>query len=157
MVALGVKYYPSSKAITHRWQTSDIQDQAMNILRKVGLEHYAHRLSETLPLGDLRRLEIGRALALQPKLLLLDESFSGLRQEQITKMEDLVFSLTEQGVSILLIEHNMKVAMKLCNRIVVLNQGAWLAEGSPEEITSNPDVIEAYLGKGGQKDAAQHQ
>ena len=156
LVALGVQHYASLLDITHKWRSPSVVDEGMDILKRVGLESYAFKQSATLPLGDLRRLEIGRALALNPKLLLLDESFSGLRQEQIVKMEEFVLSLVSQGVSILLIEHNMKVAMKLCNRIVVLDHGRWLTEGSPSDVTLNPDVIEAYLGKGELDHAAAH-
>jgi len=107
-----------------------------------------------LPLGNLRKLEIARALALRPRLLLLDECFSGLRQEEIRIIEDLIRGISESGVSILLIEHNMRVAMGLSDRIIVLDHGRKLAEGTPKEVSSNPDVIEAYLGRGGSADVA---
>jgi ABC-type branched-subunit amino acid transport system ATPase component len=114
----------------------------------VGIENLAETSSATLSLGNLRRLEIARALALEPKLLLLDESFSGLSQEEIGKMMKLVETIRDRGISVLLIEHNMRVAMTLCRRLVVLDHGQKLAEGPPEEIRSDERVIEAYLGKG---------
>jgi branched-chain amino acid transport system ATP-binding protein len=149
IVALGMKKYTSLMSSMAAWRTSKMKKRAMEILERVGLETFSSRLAMTLPLGNLRRLEIGRALALEPKLLLLDESFSGLRHEMISQMEALILSLVREGISILLIEHNMRVAMKLCNRVIVLDHGKKLAEGTPEEIGRDERVIEAYLGKGG--------
>jgi len=149
IVALGMSEYGSILSTLKPWSTGTSIDQAMAILERVGLESYGTHQAGTLPLGNLRRLEIGRALALNPKLLLLDESFSGLRQEMISQMEDLVLSLMNEGISILLIEHNMKVAMKLCGRVIILDHGRKLAEGTPEEISHDERVIEAYIGKGG--------
>lgn len=149
IVALGMNNYPRIYSSVGKWFTKQNRDAAEAILEQVGLQGYYNQKAGELPLGNLRRLEIGRALALKPTLLLLDESFSGLRHEEIYKMEDLVQSLVTNGISVLLIEHNMKVAMKLCDRVVVLDHGCKLVEGSPREISTNPAVIEAYLGKGG--------
>jgi ABC-type branched-subunit amino acid transport system ATPase component len=120
----------------------------------VGLSGLAERPAGLLPLGNLRRLEIARALAVGSRLLLLDESFSGLRHEEITQLEDLIRGIRAAGLTVLLIEHNMRVAMGLCDRLVVLDHGRKLADGRPAEIRANEAVIEAYLGRKGRAHAA---
>ena len=103
-------------------------------------------IAENLSYGQQRRLEIARALASNPKLLLLDEPAAGMNETETESLFDLIKKVQERGVTVLLIEHDMPFVMKLCDRITVLNFGKKLAEGTPEEIQNNQAVIEAYLG-----------
>lgn len=154
LVALGMEHYDRFSASWKFWKTNESRAAAAKLLEMVGLAKEAHTRAGLLPLGNLRKLEIARAMALKPRLLLLDECFSGLRHEEIQMIEELIRGIRDTGVAILLIEHNMRVAMGMSDRIVVLNHGRMLAAGTPAEITNNPAVIEAYLGKGGDGDAA---
>lgn len=154
IVPLGMTRYGDFRASWKFWNTSKNRREAQRLLSMVGLEKETNMRAGLLPLGNLRKLEIARAMALKPRVLLLDECFSGLRSEEIAVIEALIRSIRDTGVAILLIEHNMKVAMGMSDRIVVLDHGHMLATGFPEEIMKNPDVIEAYLGKGGSGDAA---
>jgi branched-chain amino acid transport system ATP-binding protein len=121
-------------------------DAARDLLRRTDLETYADELAVTLPLGLLRRLEIARALASRPKLLLLDESFSGLSHREADTLAELVTTLNAEGLTIILIEHNMQITMRLCERLAVLDRGIKIAEGSPAEIQNDWTVVKAYLG-----------
>ncbi len=147
LVAFGHRFYPSLWKSTRPFQEHDILKEVQTLIERAGLRSYTRQLAKNLPLGFKKRLEIARALALDPRLLLLDEPSAGLRFEESTQLMDLVRQVRDQGIGVLLIEHNMPVVMDLCKRIVVLDHGAKIAEGSPEEIRSNPSVIQAYLGK----------
>ncbi len=111
-----------------------------------GLEEYSRQHADALPYGVLKRIEIARALAVQPKLLLMDEPAAGLNDTETLEMRSLIRRISESGITVLLVEHNMGLVMQVSDRILVLDYGSRLAEGTPEEIQNNPQVIEAYLG-----------
>jgi branched-chain amino acid transport system ATP-binding protein len=126
-----------------------VRKRAQELLTLVGLNRrYEEDAAKNLPYGDQRRLELARALASEPKLLLLDEPTAGMNPGETSQMTALIKRLRDElDLTVLLIEHDMKVVMGISERITVLDHGELLAEGSPEEIRSNPSVIEAYLGK----------
>lgn len=130
-------------------RTAPARQYAMETLKMVGLEHKANRMASELSLGDQKRLELARALATVPELILLDEICGGLNPSETRVMLDLILRIREQGTTIMYVEHDMKAIMSVCDRITVLNFGQKLAEGRPEEIQNNEAVIEAYLGKSG--------
>jgi branched-chain amino acid transport system ATP-binding protein len=122
------------------------REEVRRLLRSVGIEGSIARPARTLTLGHQKRMEIARALALKPKLLMLDEPFAGLSQEEIRPLVQLIKRLKAEGITILLIEHNVPFVMEVCDRLVVLNFGEKLCEGPPEEVRNDRRVIEAYLG-----------
>jgi branched-chain amino acid transport system ATP-binding protein len=122
--------------------------ESLDELRLFGLEDRAGALATSLPYGDQRRLEIVRALALKPKLLLLDEPTAGMNSTESSFVLDLIRRIRGQyQLTIILVEHNMPLVMRLCERIQVLNYGQIIAEGTPEKVRGDPRVIESYLGQ----------
>lgn len=123
------------------------EEIALETLRFTHLENDRDVISKGLPLGKRKRLEIARALATRPEMLLLDESFAGLNPSELNESIEIIKRIKAKGITVLIIEHHMKVIMSISDRIVVLNYGEKIAEGTPGEIGSNNDVIEAYLGE----------
>lgn len=121
-------------------------EESKKILERIGLIDQINLMAGNLPYGWQRRLEIGRALALSPKLLLLDEPAAGMNPSETADLMQFIKTLNSDGITVVVIEHDMKFIMNLCDRIVVINHGTKLAEGTPSEISKNPQVIEAYLG-----------
>jgi len=133
---------PSASAEEER-----LKDEAMENLEMVGLEHRASDSISNLPLGERKLVGIARALSMKPKLLMLDEPVGGLAVHEINKLVELIHHLSDRGLTILIVEHNMPFVMSISERVVVLDQGRKIAEGSPHVVKSNAAVTKAYLGE----------
>ncbi len=131
-----------------RAEEKAIIEESMRWLDFVGLGKHALDGATSLAYGNQRRLEIARALATGPKLIMLDEPAAGMNPRETRRLVDLIHAILDAGITVVLIEHDMKLVMHICQRLVVLDHGILIAEGRPEEVRANPQVIEAYLGRG---------
>lgn len=125
---------------------AQLRDECVALMQFVGLDQYTDARADSMPYGALKRLEIARALALKPRLIFLDEPAAGLNPKETIEVDKLVRKVADSGVTVVLVEHDMKMVMNLSDRILVLDYGKKLTEGTGEEVRRNPDVIAAYLG-----------
>ena len=132
-----------------RKEEENLQREALEILEFMGLAHLKQESASSLPHGHQRILAVCMALAIHPKLLLLDEPMSGMNNVETENMIGLVRQIRDRGITVVLVEHHMKAVMNLCDRVIVLNYGRKIAEGLPEDIRENKIVVEAYLGRKG--------
>ena len=131
-------------------EEKEAKDKAMELLKIFGLDKYADIAAGNLPYGEQRKLEIARAMATEPKILLLDEPAAGMNPKETEDLMNTIKLIRDKfGIAVLLIEHDMQLVLGICERLVVLNHGTILASGNPREVINNPQVVEAYLGKEG--------
>ena len=138
---------PLSYAARDRAGHRHIRDQAMEVLQSIGFADRAHKLSADLTQVDLRKLELARAMAAKPTLLVSDEAMAGLSSSEVDEILEILLTLNERGVAVIMIEHIMRAVMRFSQRIVVLDAGLKIAEGTPEEIAHDPKVERTYLGE----------
>jgi len=138
---------PLEYAAWSRAEHRRIADEAMDLLESIGLKHCAQHNSAGLTQVDMRKLELARALAAKPRLLVSDEAMAGLSSAEVDEILEILLALNRRGVAVIMIEHIMRAVMRFSQRVVVLDAGHKIAEGTPDEIVNNPDVERAYLGE----------
>ena len=131
----------------YRQVEADGEAYALNLLEKTGLAQYRYDDADSLPYGLQRKLEIARAMATEPEILLLDEPAAGMNENETLELNAFIAQIRDMGFTIVIIEHDVRLIMSLCDRVYVLDHGALIAEGTPEVVRKNPAVMEAYLGK----------
>ena len=168
--ALGLGYLPQESSVFRKLTVADNlravleivpgltphqrEIRLQNLLEQFHIEHIAGRLGETLSGGERRRTEIARALATDPKLVLLDEPTAGMNPQETRQAEELIFKIRDLGLAVVVIEHDMRFIFSLCDRVLCLVQGSALIEGTPGEVQSDPRVIEAYIGGDDEEESA---
>ena len=156
-VALAAGYLRTSsplRAILHIRQNRE-RERAAAILVRVGLGAVGSKRAGSLPLGQMKRLEVARALAVDPKIILFDEPLAGLNQAEAAKQMETIAAVHAQGITVVLVEHNLEEVMRSCRRLIVLNEGRVIADGAPQDVMADPAVQQAYVG-GGREAHARH-
>ena len=151
MVGAHLRLRPQPAHAALRWPSlrrrdRELREEAAELMRFVGLENHVDARADAMSYGTLKRLEIARALAMKPRLIFLDEPAAGLNPKETIEVDRLVRKVADSGITVVLVEHDMKMVMNLSDRILVLDYGKKLTEGTGEEVRRNPDVIAAYLG-----------
>ena len=155
-VVLAAGLYRTSsplRAILHLDRRAETE-RAMAILAQVGLAGVERKSAGSLPLGQMKRLEVARALAVDPNVILLDEPLAGLNHSEATKQAETISAVNARGITVILVEHNLEEVLRICRRLVVLDNGRLIADGVPHEVMAQPAVHEAYVGSGKRDDAA---
>jgi branched-chain amino acid transport system ATP-binding protein len=145
-LAAGIAHTSNPLRALLRVGRSRENERAAEILKSVGLAGTENKLAGSLPLGQLKRLELARALAVGPKLLLLDEPLAGLNHAEASKQAETIVEINRRGITVVLVEHNLEEVMRICRRLIVLNNGKAIVDGEPREVMSDPAVQDAYVG-----------